>query len=257
MFSNEDVSGYEYGLPKKASKTVPSYKRLIDKEVDLIIVPDPSQEVKDLAAKANVKLEYIPIGAEALVFITPKDNPVSNISIAQVNKIYTDMSITNWSKLGGKDGRIVPICRNNDSGSQSQFNNIVLRKNQLVHPVIQKNYLAEKMGGMLGMVESYESFAKGSEKNAFTLGYTPYYYLQLNKSADSDEPRLKILSIDNIAPTPQTILSKHYPLAINYFAVIRKDTAKDHPARKIAGWLTTDGQLAVAHSGLGALKALK
>lgn len=68
---------------------------------------------------------------------------------------------------------------------------------------------------------------------------------------------IKALSYNGIAPTPETIVSKEYPLAINYYAVVRKDLPADHPARKIADWLvTTSGQWEVVISGLGALKTL-
>lgn len=54
----------QYGIthenyPSKASKTVPSYKRLINGEVDLILVPYASQDVLNLAKKSDVELEFI------------------------------------------------------------------------------------------------------------------------------------------------------------------------------------------------------
>ncbi len=55
------------GMPQKASKTMASYEMLINGDVDLIIVSDPSKEVKRMADSTGSELEYIPIGAEALV----------------------------------------------------------------------------------------------------------------------------------------------------------------------------------------------
>ena len=41
------------------------------------------------------------------------------------------------------------------------------------------------------------------------------------------------------------------------YSVMSKDLPGEHPARKIAGWLTTtEGQWEVAISGLGALQTL-
>ena len=53
-------------------------------------------------------------------------------------------------------------------------------------------------------------------------------------------------------------MSGEYPLAINYYAVVRKDLPEETSgAEKIADWLqTTDGQWEVAVSGLGALQTL-
>jgi phosphate transport system substrate-binding protein len=256
MFLPSDNEGDRWpGLPQKASKTMKSYELLIAGDVDLILVPDPSKEVEEMAKSAGTELEYIPIGAEALVFITHEDNPVSNIDASQVQKIYADMSITDWSELGGKSGRIVPICRNADSGSQAQMENLVLGGKK-INPAIEKNFMERDMNGMLQMVEEYRYFAQDGEEKAYTLGYTLYYYIQLSQSV-MGEMSIKTLAFDGVTPTPETILSKEYPLAINYYAVVRKDLPEGHPARKITEWLqTTEGQWEVAVSGLGALKTL-
>lgn len=246
------VTGWK-GFPQKASKTMPSYEMLINGDVDLIIVPDPSEEIIKMAADSGIMLEYVPIGAEALVFITHKDNPVDEITSEQVQKIYSDMTITDWSVLGGLEGRIIPICRNADSGSQAQMESRVM-KDKKINPSIEENYMERDMNGMVQMVEEYKYFAGEGEENAYALGYTMYYFLNASQSV-MGEIFVKTLAYDGVSPTPETLLSKEYPLASNYFAVIRKDTPDNHPARRIAHWLTGDeGQWAVVAAGLGALK---
>lgn len=251
----DDPEDYWPGMPDKASKTIKSYELLIAGDVDLIVVPDPSQEVREMARSAGMELEYIPVGAEGLVFITHQDNPVNDIDGSQVQKIYTDMSIADWADIGGKNGRIVPICRNADSGSQAQIENLVLGGKR-INPTVEENYMERDMNGMVQMVEEYRYFAKDGEENAYALGYTLYYYIQITQSV-AGEMAIKTLAFDGVAPTPETILSREYPLAINYYAVMRKDLPGEHSARKIAEWLTTtEGQWEVAFSGLGALQTL-
>lgn len=88
------------------------------------------------------------------------------------------------------------------------------------------------------------------------MGYTLYYYIQITQSVIG-KMSIKTLAFNGVAPTAETILAKEYPLAINYYAVMRKDLPEGHPARKIAKWLqTSDGQWEVAISGLGSLKTL-
>lgn len=246
MFLPSDNKGDRWpGLPQQASKTVKSYELLINGDVDLILVPGPSKEAEQMADSAGT-----------LVFITHKDNPVDNINASQVQKIYADMSITDWSELGGKSGRIVPICRNADSGSQAQMENMVL-EGKPINPAVEENYMERDMNGMLQMVESYRYFAKDGEENAYALGYTFYYYIQISQSVMGEAMDIKALAFDGVAPGPETILSKEYPLSINYYAVVRKELPEDHPARKIADWLTTtEGQWEIAVSGLGALQTL-
>ncbi|MEA5023615.1 hypothetical protein SDC9_22343 [bioreactor metagenome] len=256
MFLHVDGGGDGWpGLPQKASKTMRSYEMLIAGDVDLILVPDPSQEIRQMAESSGTELEYIPIGAEALVFVTHKDNIVNNITASQVQQIYSDMSVTDWSELGGLKGRIVPICRNADSGSQAQLENLVLM-GRTINPAIEDNYMERDMNGILEMVEDYRYFAREGEESAYSLGYSLYYYIQISESVNGRRD-IKALSYNGIDPTPETIVCKEYPLAINYYAVVRKDLPADHPARKIADWLvTTSGQWEVAISGLGALKTL-
>jgi len=62
--------------------------------------------------------------------------------------------------------------------------------------------------------------------------------------------RFKLLGIDGVKPTRDTIMRGEYPLEDNYYAVIRKDTPADHPARKLIDWiLSDDGQILAAKAG--------
>ena len=251
---NADEYPEDLGQPKAPAKTIPSYKYLIAGDVDLIVVPDPSQEVKDLEKESGVELEYIPIGREGLVFITSKTNPVSDITIDQANEIYVDMTITNWSQLGGEEGEILVLCRNEESGSQAQFDNLVMKDGNTINPIIREKYTLDEMSNMLWTVSGMDPWYIDGEPapaNDFPLGYSIYYYLHMDYNELSAE-NIRTLSVNGITPTAETIASNEYPLAMGYFAVIRKDTPQDAPARIIANWLTTEeGQRSVSDAGLG------
>jgi len=253
------------GMPREASKTVESYEMLIAGEVDLIFVPDPSDDVNQQAADAGVELEYIPIGVEALVFITSVRNSADSVTVEQLADIYSDMSITNWADLGGKDGPIVAYCRNKDSGSHAQMENLVLR-GKPVHPDILKKRMHVTMESTLHQIYYQERDA--DTEGRYSLGYTLFYYLRrMNDVAfKTDRDRadtrpfeerrgIKMLAVDGVVPTEETIASKEYKLSMGYFAVIRKDQPADSPTRKMVEWLISDdGQLVVAGAGLGALR---
>ena len=253
---DESLGDYQedMGEPKAPAKTIPSYKSLIAGEVDLIIVPDPSQAVKDLEEEMDVELEYIPIGREGLVFVTQKDNPVANVTIEQINQIYADMTITNWSQLGGGDGEILALCRNDESGSQAQFDNLVMQDGKQINPKIREKYMLDEMSEMLWTVSGMDPFwidGGAAPANYFPLGYSIYYYVKMIED-ESPIENIKMIAVDGIMPTEETIASNEYPLAMGYFAVIRKSTPQDAPARTIANWLTTpDGQRVVSDAGLG------
>ena len=243
----------------RLARTVPSYGLLITGEVDLIITPDPSPAVLQMARDAGVELEFIPIAVEALVFITHEDNPVSSITTEQVLQIYTDMSLTNWVQLGGQDGRIIPLNRNTHSGSQVLMDSLLLQGRE-IHPALD-DYQIRGMMDMLGGVENphwfyaeeYSWEPPEGPHETFTLGYTVYFFLQ-QAQREGWSANVKPLALDGVFPSHETILSGEYPLFANYFAVIRADTPPDDPARMIANWLLTPaGQAAVEAAGLGTL----
>jgi len=250
-----------FGFPREVSKTVPAYEKLIAGEVDLIFGPDPSEDIKQLAADAGVELEWVQIGADALVFITSGKNPVKGITTEQIVNIYSDGSITNWADLGGKDGRLVALVRNKDSGSHGQLENLVL-KGKPVHPGFQEHNARRVIRGMSSIlmgVDGYDGTVEAGAENDYTLGYTVFYYLQAQqreRQKDRQKPLdIKTLAVDGVTPMPETIASGEYKLAIGCYAIIRKDEPADSPTRKMVAWLTSDkGQQTVKNAGLGTVK---
>ena len=236
-------------------RTVPSYELLIAGELDLILVPEPSRHVLQLAEQAGVELEFIPVAVEALVFITHSDNPIDGITTEQILDIYVDMTITNWSEIGGSDGHIFALNRNTHSGSQTLMDNLVLQGRE-VHPDLAR-YQLDAMRWVLEMaqVRMWPYFDHSTESwtdyAGYALGYTVFFYLN---DRDFEEFNIKILAFDGIFPSHGTILSGEYPLTTYYFAVIRTDTPEYHPARRIANWLTPPVvQAAVEAARLGTL----
>lgn len=223
--------------PAKASKTVPSYKKLIEGKADLILTPSPSQEVLELARAAGVELETHKIALEALVFITPVENSADNITREQVRRIYNDYSIRSWKELGGPDKELVPLCRNDDSGSQSQLDNMIL-EGQPIHPEIRENYVETTMPGILQQTAYFhKGGVDGQPRDCYALGYTLYAYLQNHTDGNGLRDKLKTLSYEGVAPTDETLLNGEYTLVDGYYAVLRKDTPENSPTRKLLNWM--------------------
>ena len=236
-----DTSSYDeyYAYyPSKASKEAHSYQLLINGDVDLIIVPYASEDVLREAKDAGVELEFHKITAEALVFITPKDNPTDNITGEQVRSIYLKNAIRNWSELGGPDRELVPICRNADSVSQSQMDNLILH-NEPMDPGIENNYVELATAeDMLQQVAFYHNGGlNGVATNSYALGYTLYSCLENVNEMTGIGNYLKMLAYEGVMPTRQSIADDSYPLSDGYYAVIRKDLPDDHSARSVIRWL--------------------
>ena len=65
------------------------------------------------------------VAHDALAVIVHGDNPVEDLTVAQLRDIYTGR-ITNWRELGGKDMAIRPLVRDRNSGTYEVFEDMVL-----------------------------------------------------------------------------------------------------------------------------------
>lgn len=231
-------------FPKEHSKTSNSYKRLIDGEVELIFVPDPSEDIKRYAEERGVTLKYIPIANEALVFFTANKNSADNITTEQLRNIYVNNGIDNWKEIGGDDSGLVPFCRNNDSGSHAQMERFILAGEE-ISDEIEREHTSLLMASILTDVDRFNSENPGK----YAIGYSLYYYY-LNVQSVIGPCDLKLMSIDGTEPTDETIANGIYPYTTNYYAVIRDEG--DPKAEAFAELMQSEfGDKIISASGMG------
>jgi ABC-type phosphate transport system substrate-binding protein len=236
-------------FPIKHSKSHTSYQRLINGEVDMLFASVyPASDILKMAEEKNVELELIPIAYDAMIFFTNKDNPATNLTKEQISNIYVNDAYENWSEVGGSDALLYPYCRNNDSGSHAQMEKHFLNGNE-IHPEVQKE-TSYTMSNVLTDVMA----AKTENPPGYALGYSIYYYYHNMDLFYDVHNNLKLLAIDGVNPSDETIADGSYPLSNNTYIVIRKDTPKNSPARKMAEFMLTEaGQDCVEHAGFGRL----
>lgn len=201
------------------SKTHNAYVNLINGDTDLILVTYPSEDEQKLAQEKNVELEIVPIVKEAFVFFVNKSNTVNNLTLEQIQKIYTGQ-IKSWKDVGGDNQRIIPFQRPENSGSQSGMLSLVMKGQKIMDPTTET--LAYTMADIVDVISDYDN-----GKNA--IGYSYYYYANTMYSKDN----MKFLAVDGIEPTYDNIKNGLYGIQTAYYAVIRKDAAKDSDARKL------------------------
>ncbi len=236
------------GYPKSHSKTTNSYRRLIDGEADMIFVPDAGEEVLKYAEEKGVKLRFIPIANEALVFFTGTKNTVDNITTEQLHDIYVNNGITNWKDIGGSDSTLAAYCRNTDSGSHAQMENFILDGKE-INENISKERTSIIMSSILTDVDDYNKKNEGN----YAMGYSLYYYY-LNNQMILGPVDLKLMSIDGIAPAEDTIANGTYPYTTHYYAVVR-DGENDPKVDAFAELMQSEfGDEIARMSGLGVIK---
>jgi len=193
---------------------------------DLLIVYEPPEEVKEEYAEQLGKLEIDPLGRDGLVFMVNAQNPVESLTVQQLRGIYT-AEITDWSEVGGAAEEIRPFQRNPDSGSQTLFMKLLMQGDDPMDP--PRELFVGTMGGLIDAVAGFDG-------SGAAIGYSVYYYANLMYA----NPDLKLIAVDGVEPTNETIEDKSYPLTNDFYVVIRADTPADSPVRALRDWLLTD-----------------
>lgn len=236
-------------FPQKHSKSHASYERLINGEVDMLFASVyPASDILELARQSGVELELIPIAYDAMIFFTNADNPIKGLTKEQISDIYVNNAYDNWAELGGSDALLYPYCRNNDSGSHAQMEKHFLNGGE-IHPEVQKetsytmsNVLTDVMG------------AQTENPTGYGLGYSIYYYFNNMDLFYNTKTELKLLEIDGVMPTDESIADGTYPLSNNTYVVLRSNEPEGSPARKMAEFMLTEaGQACVEMAGFGRL----
>ncbi len=92
---------------------------------------------------------------------------------------------------------------------------------------------------MAGVVNTVALREKG-------LAYSIYYYVTNMKPNKA----VKMIAIEGVTPSPETIGAIKYPLTAEVYAVIRKGTSKKSSASMLRDWLlSANGQAAILESG--------
>ena len=233
------------------SGTHGAWVNLIEGRKDLILVARPaSDDEKRLAKDKGVELETYPVALDAFVFMVHKgrknmdsgeqatENPVEDLSLGQIRKIFAGQ-ITNWKDVGGPDWAIRPYLRNANSGSQETLERLVMEGQR----VGKFPDIAMPMS-MIGPFNAIRHVKQG-------IGFTFFYYDRKMARV----PETKLIAVNGVQPTPETIADGSYPLVTRVYAAIRADAPADADVRKVLAWIRSPaGQRTVAESGYVPLK---
>ncbi len=203
--TEEDPVGNVYsGESLWCNGTNAAYERLIAGEVDVIFCAAPSERQLQAAADVGLTLHMTPIGREAFVFFVNSGNPVTGLTVQQVQGIYTG-EITNWRELGGRNQAIRAYQRAEGSGSQTALQQLMAGLPLMEAPM--EDVLAD-MGGVIRQVAAYRNFGGA-------IGYTFRFYA--NEMVGNDQIRL--LALNGVEPTKETIRDGSYPISDCFYAV--------------------------------------
>jgi len=213
-----------------------AYESLINGTNDLMLALAPTEEMIEYSKTTLAEIEMIPIAKDALVVMNNRYNPVKNISYEQFCKIFTG-DAKNWKEFGGEDYEILPYINTSAYDSYFALRDLLDGNN----PVMPK--LTLKIPNLANVVKAIGEYEDTSDS---AVGYALFYQseeLFENKNVD-------ILSINNVAPSVKTITSGEYPLTLNIYAIIRKDSAENSRARRLVNFiLSQEGQNIIDKNG--------
>lgn len=199
------------------NNTRAAYKEIVDGTADLVFCASPSEQQLGYAKERGVELEFVPIGREAFVFLVNKNNKVEDLTIEQVQGIYSGI-YRNWSEIGGENRKIAVLQRNEGSGSQSAL----------------------------------QAFMKGKELKVDTvtfvgsaIGFSFRYYVEGIVSAGN----VKMLSLNGVYPNKENIRNGSYPISNYFYAVYRKDNDNTNIPVLLEWILSEEGQKIIEESG--------
>ena len=202
----------------------------------LIIAYEAPESVKEELKTDGAPLDQKAIGRDALVFIVNDDNPMQSLSQQQIKDIYAG-KITNWKDVGGADSPIVAFQRGEDSGSQTLFQKLLIQGGELMEAPTE--LAPTEMGGLVDRIAEFNHSANA-------IGFSVYYYIDQMYS----KPGLRLLAVDGVLPTNESIADQSYPLCNAFYAAVRQDSAEGTPERKVYDWLSTDaGRACIVKSG--------
>lgn len=225
--------------PFQYNNTFYGYCLLAQKETDIFFGVYPSSEQIEEAINFNTHFVFTPIGDEAFVFFTHKDNPVDSLTIEQVKAIYSG-EITNWKEVGGKNVPIKAYQRNAGSGSQSMMERFMGDTPLMTPP---QHQVQDLMSGIIDRVTDYQN------RNS-AIGYSYRYYL----TGIMANPNVKILKINGIEPTNENVRNGSYPIRTPIYAVTYEGNPNENVDILIDWVLGPQGQELLEKSGYVGLK---
>ena len=217
-----------------------NYVELCYDTVDLVIATHPSEDELGMAQKNGIELILKPVCYDAFVFITHKDNPVESLSVQQIKDIYSG-KITNWKEVGGNDEKIRAFQREENSGSQTAMERLVMGGTDMIDPI--KVTVIEGMGELVKAVAEYEN-------ETASLGYTYRYYIDNLYKNDN----IKTIAVEGIYPTDENIRNTTYPYTTNYYGVIRKEDETGTSGKFLQWMLSDEGQQCIKQAGYITMK---
>ena len=171
-----------------------------------------SRYLKDSEKAEGLKETILAIDGIAIIVHT--DNTVADLTLQQIAAIFKG-EVTNWSEVGGKDGEIVCIGREESSGTRDGFESIT-------DTVGDSKYRQE--------LTSNGAVLTAVAENPNAIGYV---------SLSSVKDTVKAMSVGGVAPSEESIKDGSYAVQRPFVLVTREGVALSKTAQAFFDFATS------------------
>ena len=171
-----------------------------------------SRALKDEEKAAGLKETVL--AYDGIAIIVHPDNPVSDLSIEQIAKLYTG-EITNWKDVGGSDAEVVLIGREAASGTRDGFESITGTKDKC-----QYRQELTSTGDVITAVS----------QNPDAIGYA---------SLAAIKDSVKALCVDGVTPSESTVKDGSYQVQRPFVLVTVEGKALSAAAQSFFDYATS------------------
>lgn len=174
-------------------------------------------------------LKETTLALDGIAIIVNPQNPVKDLSLEQIAKIYTG-EITNWKDVGGEDAEIVLIGREAGSGTRDGFESITDTKD-----ACQYRQELTSTGDVITTVS----------QNPNAIGYA---------SLAAIKDSVKALTVNGVAPTEATVKDGTYLVQRPFVLVTKEGVSLSETAQKFFDFATSADAASII-SAAGAVPA--
>jgi len=161
-------------------------------------VVDIGMSSRELKTDEKILKEFR-IATDGIAVILNSQNPVNDLTLEQLRKIYAG-EITNWKEVGGNDGAITVVTREEGSGTRGAFMELI--------GLEMLSSLAITQGSTGAVMTTVTS-------DANSIGYASY-------GSVKDNTDLKVISIDGTICNEENIHAGKYKIS-RPFLMVTKD----------------------------------
>ena len=171
-----------------------------------------SRYLKDSEKAEGLKETILAI--DGIAIIIHPSNAVADLTLEQISAVFKG-EITNWSEVGGNDGEIVLIGREESSGTRDGFESITGTEDACAY----RQELTSNGAVLTAVAE-----------NPNAIGYV---------SLSSVKDTVKAISVDGVAPSEESIKDGSYAVQRPFVLVTKEGVALSETAQAFFDYVTS------------------